>query len=618
MSSRPSIAEAVSEVEALLSEVGRATPTDGELAGLAAVHRKGAVNLRHYLALRAHDVRKLQNSLAELGLSSLGRAEGHVQATLLAVHRALTRLRGGSDGTHTLVGPDFQQARESLGSHADELLGPAPEGRAVRIMVTADASLADDSASVRALLERGMSCLRINCAHDGSEVWTRIAGHLRSAERQLGVSCRLLMDLAGPKLRTGPLEPGPAVVTWKVRRDACGRTEAPTRVWLVPPGEGAGRPAPVLAFPREWLASLRVGDILQFRDARGLRRELRIQGREGDAFHAEAGRRAFVVQSCQFHRAGIEEAVSPVGLPRTDAPIYLAVGDTLILTRSLSRGHPAVVDEAGRVLAPARIGCTEPALFSSVKPGHRVLLDDGKFEGETLRVDPEQLELRITRGPRPSGKLSSEKGVNVPDTHLQLPSLGEDDRRDLAVVAKLADLVGMSFVQSPEDVQSLRRELEKLGRPELGIILKIETAHAFAAMPSLLWAAMEHERVGVMIARGDLAVECGYQRLAEVQEELLWICEAAHLPAVWATQVLEGLAKTGVPSRAEVTDAAMGERAECVMLNKGPHILDAVSVLDDILRRMEEHQSKKTAQLRALKSWQVKSRPPNPTPRRSH
>ena len=141
----------------------------------------------------------------------------------------------------------------------------------------------------------------------------------------------------------------------------------------------------------------------------------------------------------------------------------------------------------------------------------------------------------------------------------------------------------------------------------LGLILKIETTHAFAAMPALLWAAMEHERAGVMIARGDLAVECGYQRLAEVQEELLWICEAAHLPAIWATQVLEGLAKNGVPSRAEVTDAAMGERAECVMLNKGPHILDAVSVLDDILRRMEEHQSKKMAQLRALRSWSPRS-----------
>ena len=602
---RPSVAEALAEVEALLAEVGEATPTEGELAPLASVHRSGAVNLRHYLALRAHDVRQLQNSLAELGLSSLGRAEGHVQATLLAVRHALIRLHGSSDGPRKLCGPDFQEARAALTSHADALLGRAPEGRDVRIMVTADASLAEDPASVRALVQAGMSCLRINCAHDGSDVWTRIADHLRRAERELGVSCRLLMDLGGPKIRTGPLEPGPAVVTWKVRRDACGRVVVPTRVWLVPPGERVARQGPALSFPKEWLASLRVGDVLQFRDARGLRRELRVQGQDGEAFHADTERRAFVVESCQFHRAGIEEAVSPVALPPTAAPIQLSVGDVLILTRSLSPGHAARTDASGLVLAPARIGCTEPALFSRVRPGHRVLLDDGKFEGETLQVGPDELELRITRGPRPFGKLASEKGVNVPDTHLQLPSLGEDDRRDLAVVVKLADLVGMSFVQSPDDVHSLRTALEKLGRPDLGIILKIETAHAFASMPSLMWAAMEHECVGVMIARGDLAVECGYQRLAEVQEELLWICEAAHLPAVWATQVLDGLAKTGVPSRAEVTDAAMGERAECVMLNKGPHILDAVSVLDDILRRMEEHQSKKTAQLRALKSWRV-------------
>ena len=103
-----------------------------------------------------------------------------------------------------------------------------------------------------------------------------------------------------------------------------------------------------------------------------------------------------------------------------------------------------------------------------------------------------------------------------------------------------------------------------------------------------------------MIARGDLAVECGYERLAEVQEEILWICEAAHLPVIWATQVLQSLAKKSQPSRAEITDAAMGERAECVMLNKGPHIVAAVCVLDNILRRMQAHQSKKSSRLRRL------------------
>lgn len=113
-------------------------------------------------------------------------------------------------------------------------------------------------------------------------------------------------------------------------------------------------------------------------------------------------------------------------------------------------------------------------------------------------------------------------------------------------------------------------------------------------------AAMRWPRCGVMIARGDLAVESGFERLAEVQEEMLWVCEAAHVPVVWATQVLESLAQDGRPSRAEITDAAMGDRAECVMLNKGPHVVDAVRVLDDILKRMQAHQSKKQAMLRML------------------
>lgn len=104
-----------------------------------------------------------------------------------------------------------------------------------------------------------------------------------------------------------------------------------------------------------------------------------------------------------------------------------------------------------------------------------------------------------------------------------------------------------------------------------------------------------------MIARGDLAVECGWERLAEVQEEILWMCEAAHVPVIWATQVLETLAKEGRPSRAEITDAALAERAECVMLNKGPYIVEAVRLLNDILSRMAGHQSKKRPMLRKLK-----------------
>ncbi len=184
---------------------------------------------------------------------------------------------------------------------------------------------------------------------------------------------------------------------------------------------------------------------------------------------------------------------------------------------------------------------------------------------------------------------------------MEIPALTAKDSSDLAFVVQHADLVGLSFVRRPEDVLALYDELARRNARHLGIVLKIETRTAFERLPGLLLAAMRGPRVGVMIARGDLAVECGWERMAEVQEEILWFCEAAHVPVIWATQVLEGLAKKGVPSRAEITDAAMGERAECVMLNKGPHLLQAVRVLDDILRRMEAHQTKKSARLRSLR-----------------
>jgi pyruvate kinase len=174
---------------------------------------------------------------------------------------------------------------------------------------------------------------------------------------------------------------------------------------------------------------------------------------------------------------------------------------------------------------------------------------------------------------------------------------------DLAFVAKHADMVALSFVQRPEDIESLLTEIDRLDASRLGIVLKIETQAAFNHLPMLLLASMRHPPVAVMVARGDLGVEVGFERLSEVQEEILWFCEAAHVPVIWATQVLESLAKGGLPSRAEVevTDPAMGSRAECVMLNKGPYIRETLRFLIDVLGRMEEHQYKKTSRLRKLR-----------------
>jgi pyruvate kinase len=132
------------------------------------------------------------------------------------------------------------------------------------------------------------------------------------------------------------------------------------------------------------------------------------------------------------------------------------------------------------------------------------------------------------------------------------------------------------------------------------VILKLETRGALDNLPAILFEALKHHPVGLMIARGDLAVELSFERLAEMQEELLWFGEACHLPVVWATQVLDSMAHFGLPTRAEVTDAAMAMRAECVMLNRGPHLPAAVRMLADIVRKMEAHQYKKRSIYRPL------------------
>src|SRR5690606_21944569 len=121
---------------------------------------------------------------------------------------------------------------------------------------------------------------------------------------------------------------------------------------------------------------------------------------------------------------------------------------------------------------------------------------------------------------------------------LKLFTLTEKDRKDLAFVVKHADVVNLSFVSHPEMVEELQQAMQELGADEIGIMLKIETKAAFSNLPQLLLTLMRKHPAGIMIARGDLAVELGWQRLAEVQEEILWITEAAHLPVVWATQVL--------------------------------------------------------------------------------
>ncbi len=341
---------------------------------------------------------------------------------------------------------------------------------------------------------------------------------------------------------------------------------------------------------------------IAFEDARGRTRHLRVRACDGGLIIAEIERTAYVLSGTplRFQTASGTSTRRVVNVPALSQSLLLKRGETLLLTPESAPGRAAVRDERDRVLMPASIGVTLPEVFKDVQPGQAVWFDDGKIGGIVRQVDDDQITVEITQTRVGGGRLAAGKGINLPDTDLRLSALTPKDLDDLSFVVRHADLIGYSFVRRAEDIELLHERLSDLEAEQPGIVLKVETRQAFAELPKLLLACMRRGRFGVMIARGDLAVECGFERLAEVQEEILWICEAAHTPVIWATQVLESLAKTGMPSRAEVTDAAMSERAECVMLNKGPFIREAVGTLNNILRRMQAHQAKKQAMLRPL------------------
>jgi len=600
-----------SQVLSLEASFGR------EISRLPDEHQALAKNLLHYVALRRNDIRPLQEELVYRGLSSLGRCESYVLANLTAVLDNLIRLSGHEAIEKPVDAPiDFPEGRQLIQKRTEELLGEKLNNRGAHIMVTMPPNAAEDYQLVRALLINGMTCMRINAAHDSPRQWQSMIENLRRAEEETGQTCRVMMDLAGPKLRTGPIEPGPCVFKWRPQRDRYGRVITPARIWLYPETIDATDEADEmpelfdasLPVAGEFLKPGSVGAKLRLRDARGRQRRLDVVEANEKGVCVESTRTAYVTPGTELYlvdSAGTAAEDRVVGRVGTIAPLeqslLLKVGDQLVVTDEEQLGRLARFDEAGHQCEPARIGCTLPSIFKDVKAGERILFDDGKIEGVIEEVLSDHLVIKITRASGRGTRLRADKGINLPNSDLRLDALTEKDLQDLEFIVQHADAVAYSFVRRAEDVHRLQQELERLGRPDLGIVLKIENRQACERLPSILFAALRSHASGVMIARGDLFVEVGYQRLAEMQEEILWMCEAAYMPVIWATQVLEGLAKQGLPSRAEVTDAAMGVRAECVMLNKGPHIVEAVRTLDNILGRMQDHQLKKRPLLRRLR-----------------
>jgi len=253
-------------------------------------------------------------------------------------------------------------------------------------------------------------------------------------------------------------------------------------------------------------------------------------------------------------------------------PRELVPGETIVFApEELARG-----DE---------LPTTYADLATDVRPGARILLDDGLLSVEVTRVAPPRVEGRVADG----GTLTSNKGMNLPGLHVSAPALTEKDREDAAHAASVgADYLGLSFVRRAEDLAELRA----LVSPETKLVAKIEKATALDDLPRIL-AACD----AVMVARGDLGVELPFEEVPVVQKRLIREANRHGKPVITATQMLESMVHNPRPTRAEASDVANAilDGTDAVMLSAetavGAHPFEAVRAMDRIIREMERHGS---------------------------
>lgn len=624
-------------------------------------------NLLSYLALRRYNLEGLQMRLAEQGLSSLGRLEGHVLSGFEQVLKNFAGCSKNVTDTASIKKVTYKQAQFILAKRAQSLLGRPREGRSTRIMITVDSEIAHQPQVLEELLKHGMDIARINCAYGTRNEWKMIIDAIRNAEERLvqrgqdvGRRCRIVMDLAGPKIRTGPMALEIRPLRVAVPKDVHGKairlsegfldTDAPLTEKISLAGVA---PSFVVSISKghNLISGLRIGERLSLRDARGRCRTMTVLEKISPArIKIGIDRTIYLQEGIKIYREkkpnnihdfGKDANKDVVSLPTNTVtkimstpdghsnrnsiasgsgtnkdqgdtedkddlfmvtgrvrpqPITLEVksGDIILLYRKETDGHcqpqPQTQDTPPHV---GGISCTIPQVLNNLKPGHRIFVDDGKIAAVVRSSCPEYLVLEIVSPTDMTAKIRPGKGLNFPDSDLNLSAVSSEDIENLSFIVNYATAVALSFVHSPKDIQDLNRALVKLGHGDFGVIAKIETRDAVNNLSGILLAGLDLPKFGILIARGDLAVEIGFENLALTQEDILCLCEAAHIPVILATQVLETLAKSGKPTRAEITDAAMGYRAECVMLNKGKHILEATKTLSFLLRGEEKHHIKK-------------------------
>jgi len=281
-------------------------------------------------------------------------------------------------------------------------------------------------------------------------------------------------------------------------------------------------------------------------------------------------------------RALESEHRRPIGILVDLQGPKLRVGTFKDGSAEIDSGQDFTLDANAAPGDASRVQLPHPEIFAAIKEGDTLLIDDGKLRLKTTAVTPDRIVTRVEVG----GKVSNRKGVSLPDTVVPLAALAPKDVADLeAALDAGVDWIALSFIQRPEDVA----EAKKLTRGRAAVMAKIEKPQAVAKLGAILEMAD-----ALMVARGDLGVEMPLERVPGVQKEMTRACRRAGKPIVVATQMLESMIASPVPTRAEVSDVATAifDGADAVMLSaesaSGQYPIEAVATMNRIAEEVED------------------------------
>jgi len=490
----------------------------GELSSVAAENLDNARNLVHYIGFKQPDITLLQSKLLALGLNPLENPESNVLDRIDAVLGALAQI--------SKLPLEFNSERLRLEkppvSNSETFIGALPQEAAHNYQV-----------GLR-LLEAGINLFKVSSAHGDQNQWQKMIHNLRRASLDSGRKCLVLFDLDNT-IRVGEFQQHSPVLKLEPERNKKGQVIRNAVVRFVMPGYQSKCSLPEIPIEKLNYHLLKNNDIIYLRDTAERSRRLKVTEVKKDYIEAETDKTIYLdngIRIMFLRKSEIIDHANIGKLPSVEFIPTLFNGDELIITSLGTIGEPAICNDKGQILQPARISCTCQSVFNDVKPGERVFFNKSKLEGITLKVKENEILVKITRSGKRGTELHRGDGMAFPDSSLHLQILPDIALQYLEFASQHADAIEISASCTADDLKSILQLMKKKSILKMGLVLKVDSVDNLKNLPQLMLTGMQRNLMGLEICPGKLAIGQSNECVEETKRQLTRWCIAARIPVI--------------------------------------------------------------------------------------